>query len=244
MAEVVQHYGNHLGPVYSWLVGGLDSALARGESELESLGIQPSNGGIAVDLGAGFGMHSIPLARRGYSVLAVDNCGILMEELESQRASLPIRSVLADLCDFDRHLAGKANWILFMGDTICHLPDLNAIQGLVNRIATSLEVGGTFVTSFRDYTSELREDARFIPVRSEDSRILTCFLEYGETHVKVHDLLHERTATGWKLAVSGYCKVRLSPAWLMGILEQAGFSVVRQTGLSGMVRIVATLAQR
>ena len=59
--------------------------------------------------------------------------------------------------------------------------------------------------------------ARFLPVRADDQRILTCFLEYGPSHVTVHDLLHEREAGGaWRLQTSAYRKLRLSPGWVAG----------------------------
>lgn len=48
--------------------------------------------------------------------------------------------------------------------------------------------------SFRDYSVPLQDEKRFIPVRSDEGRILTCFLEYSEDSVLVHDILHERAA--------------------------------------------------
>jgi hypothetical protein len=41
------------------------------------LPIEALRGASAIDLGAGFGMHSIPLARRGIEVIAIDSDGIL-----------------------------------------------------------------------------------------------------------------------------------------------------------------------
>jgi hypothetical protein len=81
---------------------------------------------------------------------------------------------------------------------------------------------------------------RFIPVKSDADRILTCFLEYGEDHVEVHDLLHERQGSVWQQKVSTYRKLRLAPAWVADALRGAGFSVRSEPGLSGMVRLVAT----
>lgn len=45
---------------------------------------------------------------------------------------------------------------------------------------------------YRELSSELEEIARFIPVNYDETRILTCFLEYEEEKVKVHDLLYEK----------------------------------------------------
>jgi 2-polyprenyl-3-methyl-5-hydroxy-6-metoxy-1,4-benzoquinol methylase len=72
MATVADHYKTHLAPVYLWMAGGFDAAVSRGETEIEATLPNLSRGITAVDLGAGFGMHTIPLARRGCSVIAID----------------------------------------------------------------------------------------------------------------------------------------------------------------------------
>jgi len=95
MAAVTEHYATHLGPVYAWMAGGVEAAIARGAKEIETLGLLPRLTGQAVDLGAGFGMHSIPLARRGFSVLAIDSCGELLQTLRQEAAPWPGRGCLA-----------------------------------------------------------------------------------------------------------------------------------------------------
>ena len=70
MSSVAAHYEALLAPVYLWMAGGIDNALALGASDLAGFA---GPGGLAVDLGAGFGMHAIPLARAGYRVLAIDS---------------------------------------------------------------------------------------------------------------------------------------------------------------------------
>lgn len=239
MSPVSEHYANHLGPVYAWMAGGIESAIECGAAELRALNIPPAAGALAVDLGAGFGMHAIPLARLGYAVLAIDSCAVLLDELRACQSGLPIEIVEDDMLAFRARLTEPPQAIFCMGDTITHLPDSGAVLQLVSEAASALRGGGYFVVTFRDYASALMADQRFIAVRSDEHRILTCFLEYAETHVTVHDLLHERGTTGWQLSVGSYRKLRLAPAWLAQALESAGFSVRREPGLAGMVRLVA-----
>ncbi|WP_224787783.1 hypothetical protein [Pseudomonas fluorescens] len=60
-ATVADHYETHLAPVYLWMAGGFDAAVSRGEAEIEAVLPNRASGTTAVDLGAGFGMHTIPL---------------------------------------------------------------------------------------------------------------------------------------------------------------------------------------
>jgi len=83
-------------------------------------------------------------------------------------------------------------------------------------------------------------DQRFIPVRSDDTRLLTRFLAYEASGVVVHDILHERTADGWTTRVSHYRKLRLAIHHLVAQMESAGFEVRSEAGVRGMVRLVAT----
>src|SRR5271165_4025347 len=140
VTTVAEHYAQHLAPVYLWMAGGFEAAVARGATELDALGL--SNGTIAVDLGAGFGMHAIPLARCGYSVLAVDLSEILLEHLREHAGasprSLPIRAVQDDLLAFPSHLETEADLILCMGDTLTHLPDQESVRQLFKLAAAAL----------------------------------------------------------------------------------------------------------
>ena len=128
-----------------------------------------------------------------------------------------------------------------MGDTLTHLPNQESVDSLFQRVMQGLAPHGTFVLSFRDYSIPLEGDRRFIPVRSDQNRIFTCFLEYHEQTVLVHDLLHELDESGWNLRVSAYQKLRLAPEWVIQKLASLGFQVTREQSLSGMVRLVARI---
>ena len=240
MATAQTHYQTHLGPVYSWMLGDLDAAFARSAAEIDELPL-PAPHGVAVDLGAGLGLHALPLAQRGFEVVAIDNSSVLLDELRARRGSLAIAIHHADLLEFGRFLANPAQLILCMGDTLTHLPALSCVESLLTAVAAALPRGGVFAATFRDYASaELKGEQRFILVRADDARILTCFLEYQDQQVMVHDLLQEKADGRWRQAVSSYPKLRLTPAWVTSKLSELGFSTNRDVTPSGMVRIVAT----
>jgi SAM-dependent methyltransferase len=239
--SVAEHYERVLSPVYAWMAGGAEAAIVAGGAELEALKVPLVPGARVVDLGCGFGMHAIPLARAGARVLAVDTSAQLLAELARLAGNLEIERVQDDLLSFRAHLKEKAAAVFCMGDTLTHLPEHTNLDFLVQEVAEALAPGGHVVFSFRDYSQPLLEEQRFIPVRSDERRILTCFLEYEEDTVVVHDILHERGGDAWETRVSSYRKLRLSPDRVVGSLETSGFDVRREAQARGMVRVVARL---
>ncbi len=238
MSSVSEHYAELLAPVYSWMVGGAEAAFVVGESELASL--LPVSG-FAVDLGAGFGMHAIPLARAGWRVLAIDSSSHLLSELKASAAGLPVSAHCDELLAFAKHLSPgeRADLVICMGDTLTHLNSLDSVTELSRSVAGCLARGGRFIATFRDYTRLPSGTACFIPVRSDQHRVLMCFLEESGDHVQVHDVLHERAAESWTTRVSSYRKLRLQPDTAAEIFAAAGLRSRLEAGPRGMVRLVA-----
>jgi SAM-dependent methyltransferase len=243
MSSARDHYDELLGSIYSWMLGDWETVLQEARDELRDLGIggASSTGGVAIDLGAGTGAHSIPLAELDYSVVAVDTCAALLDQLKGRMAGHDIHPVLGDLLSFRSFHPGMADVILCMGDTLTHLREPEDVEELFHQIKAALAPGGLFVATFRDYSSTpLSGTSRFIPVRSDENRILTCFLEYRDDSVLVHDLLHSRSASGWETRVSAYPKLRLDPSALQAGLHRLGLAARLEPGRRGMVRLVAT----
>ena len=240
MNAVTDHYARLLAPIYLWMAGGPSMALSQGAAELAAMSVPQSKGAEAVDLGAGFGMHAIPLARLGYAVSAIDSSAALLSQLRQLGEGMDIRTIESDLLDFGTHLDAPPVLILCMGDTLTHLSSPGDVEILCSRVADSLASGGRFLTTFRDYTRPMKGDARFIPVRSDADRIHTCFLEQEPDRMLVHDILHERQDGAWSMRVSHYPKLRLDPNMVVRTLEQCGLSVARDSGPRGMVQIVAS----
>lgn len=239
MKTAAEHYDSHLGRVYAWMLGDLVAAAARCDAELADMDLAPAAGACALDLGAGIGLHAVALAKRGYAVTALDGCEALLDELRARSAGLPVVILQGDLVRFREQATGLFDVILCLGDTLTHLRDQAAVMDLLDAVSLSLKPGGLFAATFRDYVSrELKGDERFILVRRDEERVLTCFLEYGPDHVMVHDLLTERTDQQWAQSVSSYAKLRLAPEWLAAELSKRGFSARRETAPAGMVRIM------
>jgi SAM-dependent methyltransferase len=239
MPSVVEHYETVLAGHYSWLFGGLESKIEENRKFFTVHNIKPLRSGVAVDLGCGSGFQSIPLAQLGFRVIAVDLSPTLLAELTAHRGDLHIEPVQDDLAQFARYLRGPAELCVCMGDTLTHLDSRETIAALFQQVAEHLDHGGTFALTFRDLSFELTGLDRFLPLRSEPTRIFTCYLEYEPDHVNVHDLVYEQVDNRWHLNKSFYRKCRVPFAWAKETLLAAGFDLALATLENGLATIIA-----
>jgi SAM-dependent methyltransferase len=239
MASVKEHYDSLLASCYSWMCGGSDLKLKENRAFFRDHGIRPVLSAAAVDLGSGAGFQTIPLAEAGFEVTAIDVSSKLLAQLNKAAGKLPIRTVQADLLNFTEYSPEKIELIVCMGDTLTHLKVLADVKELIHRVYGALAQGGLLILGFRDMTVELTQLDRFIPVRSDSKRIFTCFLEYEKTHVKVHDIVYEKTDDQWKMKNSYFRKLRISSQWVREHLSKAGFQVEEVDTANGMITIFA-----
>lgn len=240
MNTAKEHYDKQLASVYSWMAGTPEGALKRNHDFFCQLGLDSAPRGLAVDLGAGSGFQSIPLAELGFSVVAVDFCAALLSELNTRAKHLPIRTVHDDILNFSKYIDEQAQVIVCMGDTLTHLESWSSVESLLSSISRALVKGGKLILTFRDYVSlEPNGIQRFIPVQSDESIIVTCFLEYHENVVEVYDLLYRKDGERWVLNVSSYPKLRLDKKWIHEQLQKEGFQLIQDEMSNGMICIAA-----
>jgi precorrin-6B methylase 2 len=235
---VKEHYDKHLGDFYSWMTG--DFQLRQNEflQFLKERGLTPASTSVAVDLGAGHGIQSVALATLGYQVQALDFNRHLLSELQRNAAGLSVSVVEDDLLHVKRFASKHPELILCWGDTILHLTSREEVKQLIGNCFETLGTGGRLVLSFRDYTTALSGAERFIPVKSDDNKILTCCLDYEADRIQVTDILHHHTPTGWQQKVSSYYKVRILPGEMKEILTTAGFEVEYEGMMNRMVTMI------
>jgi len=244
MNTVKEHYDGQLADVYSWMAGSFETITEGNRAFLRQLEIDKMPRGLAIDLGAGSGFQSVPLAEFGFSVFAIDFNSALLAELRERAGNLPIETIQDDILNFSKHIDEAAQIIVCMGDTLTHLESPDAVKTLLRDAARLLLKDGKLVLTFRDYISaELCSEQRFIPVRADDSKIFTCFLEYHEDFVEVFDLLYRKENGQWKLDVSSYPKLRLNRSWVENRLLENGLSVIHNELVNGMIKIVANKSE-
>ena len=237
--STAEHYERLLADCYSWMLGDFEARVERERAFLAAHGVVPGGARVAVDLGAGSGHQAVALARLGWSVRAIDFSAKLIAELRRRAAGLEVTAIEDDLRRFPAHLSGAAGAIVCLGDTLTHLDSADEVRALFAGARRCLSPGGALVLTFRDLSRALEGSERFIPVRSDDDTILTCFLEYLPATVRVHDLLYRRRDGAWGLTASAYQKLRLSRSQVEAWLTEAGFTLPHTASTRGLVELVA-----
>lgn len=236
---VKEHYDNHLGHFYSWMTGDFQTKSTEFKKFLTDNFIKPSSNKIALDLGAGHGLQSIPLAEVGFQVIAIDFNQILLDELKANARDLNITTINDDIKKVET-FANKPELIVCCGDTLSHLDSKIEVKTFIADIVKSLDKNGKLILSFRDYSIKLTGIDRFIPVKSDSNKILTCILDYEDEYVNVTDLLHERTNDAWEQKVSSYTKVRLLTNEIVGYIEENRMTINFNQLVNRLTTIIAS----
>jgi SAM-dependent methyltransferase len=247
MSDAKQHYAELLGSVYRWFVSAAGDPVVRARTSLARYELD--RGETYLDLGAGFGPHTLALLEAGKRVTAVDFDPTLLAELRAAalgEASAAdgrprLRVHEADLLEFVRR-AGEERFdvILCLGDTLTHLPTLAAAEQLVSASAAHLEPSGLLALSYRDSTTYAEAGtARFREVARDERRSMHCLLEpIDAEHLRVTDIVTEVHADGPRTRLSDYVKLRIAPARVIAWAESAGLKLERQAEDAGMVVLV------
>jgi ubiquinone/menaquinone biosynthesis C-methylase UbiE len=241
--SVAEHYQTLLAERYSWMFGSFEQKAAEQEALFKRLSLHHDPKGAALDLGCGSGFQSVALARLGFEVTAVDLSERLLQELAQHRGSLPITSMQGDLRDLEKFPEESSQVVVCMGDTLTHLPARADIPELFRGIKRILKPGGKVIISFRDVNAELEGLDRFIPVKSDPDRIMTCVLEFEPETVLVTDLFYERTQSGWSFHKSSYRKIRIAPSAVAEELRRAGLMVTFRDIIAGFQILAAVKAE-
>ncbi|MCG8698961.1 MAG: hypothetical protein MI922_12980 [Bacteroidales bacterium] len=237
--SIKEHYDNHLGNFYSWMTGCFRESTQHQHGLFKKINIEPNLTGVAIDLGAGNGIQSYTLANLGFDVLAIDFNEQLLNELQVNCKELPVEVKNDLIQNVGNYEIVDPELISCCGDTIAHFDTMDELENLIMNCYHILPDEGKLILSFRDYSMELQDTERFIPIKSDDNRILTCFLEYFEEHVRVTDILHEKNGTSWVQKSSSYLKLRLTTNLVTEILLKHNFKPGVKEYVGGMEYILA-----
>ncbi|ORX47367.1 S-adenosyl-L-methionine-dependent methyltransferase [Piromyces finnis] len=266
-AQTQSHY-DYLADYYDWMTGDFETNFEETLKFFRNNNIhKPRNNGTVVDLGAGSGAQTIPLAILGYNVIAVDFCqkllNILDERAKERNVQDKIHTICGDLLKFTEGTPENGvEMVVCMGDTLTQLGNMEEVKRLLIKISNALQPNGTIVLTFNNLADSEAENTlnKFIPMRNDDNTIFTCYMEFEKTHVKVHELLYikqkidpnqkEESQSSlygptpdkhqkWKLYQGWYKKVRLHYEDIWELLRKMGFQIKKFENRNGHITFIA-----
>lgn len=95
-----------------------------------------------LDLMCGYGRHTLELAKRGYTVTAIDNLPDYIEEIQEKGKSFSVQTQLSSLTKMD--LSGTYDAVICMGNSFSFFNKEEA-QHILQKIAAHLRTGGCFI---------------------------------------------------------------------------------------------------
>lgn len=224
---VIAHYDELLCKYYDWMLGDFDSAANATAKLLTELNILGVEGATALDLGAGTGIQSVPLAQAGFSVTAVDLSARVLAELTKRTDGLPVRAVRGDMLDPETYTeAAPFDVVACMGDTLTHLGNEQEVYRLFANIIAVLKSGGPLILSWRDMSGPVSPTGapQAYPVRLERDRLFTTVIAAaGPGHVSSTDIISVRSENAWEFGQNSYYKLRLSQVTCVQMLITSGF---------------------
>jgi SAM-dependent methyltransferase len=140
-------HGIHPLPVDSaewWQLGEIQAAQVADYAEA---------GDLVIDFGCGYGRLSIPLARAGYNVLAVDASQAMLDGLAERATAADVegfgalRSDGSDLPDIVDHVIGEKAAVVISRAVLIH-HDYEGVQNLVTQLTRVLRPGGVLIADW------------------------------------------------------------------------------------------------
>jgi hypothetical protein len=221
------------------MTGDIETNKNKFVSFLKNNGIIPRYTKTAIDCGAGNGIQSVALTEVGFVVHAIDFNKHLLNELEINKNEYNINVYHDDIRNIGKYAIIKPEILTCCGDTLLHLSNKNEITDFIKDAKSVLIDDGKLIISFRDYSHELVGIKRFIPVKSDETRILTCVLDYSKEYVTVTDLLYEKENNTWKDKISSYDKVRMLPIEIIDLIKNHKMNINFNKNINGMITIIA-----
>jgi 2-polyprenyl-3-methyl-5-hydroxy-6-metoxy-1,4-benzoquinol methylase len=125
-----------------------DAYWKSGQAQALEAAIWAPEGGTILDFGCGDGRLSIPLAKLGYEVIAVDASPAMLERLtiNANREQVPVTRVMDDGLNLSEKVPTPVDVVLVRAVFIHH--DYAGVTALVDSLSSLLEPGGYLIADW------------------------------------------------------------------------------------------------
>ena len=233
--ETTQFY-NDLARYYHLIFKDWDASMARQADLLERLirtGLPQSEPVSAriLDAACGIGTQTLPLAARGFQVVARDLSPAAIARLrqEAETRKLVIDAAVADMRQVNSSLSGSFDVVLAFDNSIAHLLTDADLSVAFREFLSALRPGGLFLCSVRDYDNVKRGEPSIhsYGVRQqhgEKFQLRQEWVWYGPMHYQATFIIDKETSTGLASEFSSTSEFyAVSTSRLLELMGDAGF---------------------
>ncbi len=202
-----------------------DIVFKTGKHQMALITSLMKEGGRILDIGSGTGTYTIPLAKLGYQMVALDNDQDMIGKLrqKSDALNLKIESFARDMLGLDDLIEDEYDGILCIGNTLPHLKSLTEVESFLKIVYDKLADGGVFIIQTINYDWVYNENITSLPLIDR--------IENGVRFERTYKLLDDDSLEFFGTLSTPDGRVKKASTKLLGLrlshlemgLEKAGF---------------------
>lgn len=143
-----------------------DIIFKTGEAQLDLIKSLVKPGRKILDIGSGTGTYTIPLAKLGYNVVALDYDQGMIDKLrgKAEALDLQIDSFARDMMGLDDLIEDEYDGILCIGNTLPHLKDMDEVEAFLRIASKKMAEGGVFIIQTVNYDRVYKHNVTKLPL--------------------------------------------------------------------------------
>jgi len=133
-----------------------------------------------LDIACGSGTYSVPLAKEGYKVTAVDIEEEMIRKLKDKAAKekVEVEAYVCSMTELEEKLAEKYQVLFCIGNSLVHLNTLGEIENALGQMYNLAEDDGTVIVQIMNYDRIIRLGLKGLPKIINDEEGLEFIREY------------------------------------------------------------------
>ncbi len=196
--------------------------------------------GEILDVGSATGYHARALADHGYTVVGLDPSEVMVERARALTAGgVDVSFLVGGLGAVSGAVSGRQfAAALCLGNTLPHLPSLQALNQAFADLGAALQSGAALVIQQLNYDRIMRHRQRFlgqtVVQRDDEVHIFFRFYDFGEDRLSFNVLIQQKDAAGnWHWRIGNTELTPFTAEQVMAALEENGFRVTQLLGSYG-----------
>ncbi|MDI6767122.1 MAG: methyltransferase domain-containing protein [Bacteroidota bacterium] len=208
-----------------------EQRLAKEEPLFRSL-VEKHKIKIALDAGAGTGVHSLLLAKSGVEVTAVDFSQKMLQllSIHAQRQKLKIKTVKSDFLDLQKNVHQKFDAIFCMGNSLAHAKPQRELNRILSNFHRLLKPNGFLFIQILNYDRIILKRVIIQSIKESDGKTFIRFYGFADDHIDFNLLTIKRKGGLLEHRIQTTILRPIMQKDILGLLHEIGFKKVKSLG--------------